>query len=215
MRFCSRKRVPILLAFVLLAYALPSVTLGTCEYAAERNHARPDLDIVETSLRVILKEPASPIPRLMRLTLFSNTEALSAALRLLNFEQRHPGYLEALKLGTAEGEQEEAVKRLYGVLSEKYEFWNLSTPGDLPDLDGPESALRIILGKPARAMPFWLRLLMFSKKSKIDVALGLLNYEQRHPGVIRSLAKNSRGEQGQLVFELFTELARKYEFFWN
>lgn len=77
-----------------------------------------DLDIAESSLRTILNKPAANgnYPN-------ASCEAkLKASMALLNFETRHPGYLQG-KHGTTTWGQYNGVRSLFDQLSEKYQFF--------------------------------------------------------------------------------------------
>lgn len=78
-----------------------------------------NLDSAEAALRVVLNKPASGVlPDQMR----SCEAKLEAAMTLLNFEQRHPGYLQG-KHGKIEWAQYNSVRKLYEEAASKFDFY--------------------------------------------------------------------------------------------
>jgi hypothetical protein len=77
------------------------------------NELSTDLAIAETNLRIVLARPANSKKWPKEFKSYESCEMkLSAALRLLAFEQRHPGYLEGLH-GDADWNQYKGVRELY------------------------------------------------------------------------------------------------------
>ncbi|RYZ76913.1 MAG: hypothetical protein EOP05_03565 [Proteobacteria bacterium] len=78
------------------------------------------LDGAESNLRIVLNKPANGA----RFTPqeVSCERKLSASLRLLNFEQRFPGYLQG-KHGSTRWDQYNGVVELHDQLSNKYQFY--------------------------------------------------------------------------------------------
>ena len=77
-----------------------------------------DLDIAESSLRIILNKPSKgEFPSGV-----SCGDKLNASMNLLNFEMRHPGYLQG-KFGTSTWGQYNGVRDLFDQLSGKYNFF--------------------------------------------------------------------------------------------
>jgi hypothetical protein len=121
----------------------PSVKRRAQEVAGESQHMDPrlkkkvaelrelgtDLDVAESSLRVLMNEPVKG-------TKFSDKEIscenqLKAAMALMNFEMRHSGYLQG-KHGDLNWPQYQGVRELFNKLPNKYEFFSNSSEQTAP-----------------------------------------------------------------------------------
>lgn len=77
------------------------------------NKLSTELDLAETNLRVVLGTPTKGEKWPEELKNLNTCDAkLASALRLLAFEQRHPGYLQGLH-GTATWDQYNEVLKLF------------------------------------------------------------------------------------------------------
>ena len=86
-----------------------------------------ELDIAESSLRIITGEYADGKNHAKWSKSDACNDKLNAALALLNFEQRHPGYLEG-KYGTANWGQYTEVRRLFDKIASKNQFFYKGAP---------------------------------------------------------------------------------------
>mgnify|MGYP001597923493 FL=1 len=160
------------------------------------------VDIAESSLRILLNEPAAgKFPSAM----LTEASQLEAAQRLLGVELRSPGLLK--HEGFSDWRQFQEVRRLFRKLEEKNQFYYHSTAAppvqgaariasheskerigstvEAVDVSGlvdvAESSLRVILNKPASGkFPKG----MVSGEQKTAACLRLLNIQLRFPGLL-------------------------------
>ncbi|MDG0817308.1 hypothetical protein [Bdellovibrio svalbardensis] len=78
------------------------------------------LDIAENNLRILLNKPANGTP--FKSYEVSCKNQLAAAMTLLNYEMRHPGYLQG-RYGKADWAQYNKVRELFEQAAEKYDFY--------------------------------------------------------------------------------------------
>lgn len=164
-----------------------------------------EVDIAESSLRVLLNEPASgKFPASMT----TDGARFDAAVRLLNVELRRPGLLR--HEGFSDWKQFQAVRRLFRKLEEKHGFYYNS--GDAAgSVDIAESSLRIILDKPASGK---FPKAMLAGDQKLAAALRLLNIQLRFPGLLEGKHSFSFAwSQYEAVTALFRDFEKRWELF--
>ncbi|MFH1723029.1 MAG: hypothetical protein ABII00_00250 [Elusimicrobiota bacterium] len=191
-----------------------------------------DVDIAESSLRIILGRPAKgESPREWT----QCKEKLESAMRLLNVETRHPGMLQ--HEGFRDWKQFQGVKELFGSLEKEYDFDYLPKAGIPVDgaakiiadhdkarigrkveaadvfmsVDIAETSLRIILEEPASGRA--PRSLMTCGQ-RLDAAMRLMNVVMSFPGLLEGRYEFPfEWRQYEGTVALFGKLEKKYDFF--